>query len=110
MDMYGSMSPVRHSSRAEITTKSMSNQPLALPKDEIHELAAHPGLHQMWGATSSEEMEDILRQIYTVEFQFMSGSPGYVGNLFIIHGDALDASIPVVRLFRNSKRHLEILL
>jgi hypothetical protein len=87
----------------------MTNKPLALMGNELKELAAHPGLQEMWGADNSAEMETILRHIYTVKFEFVSGGPGYVGDLFLIHGDVLDSTIPVVRFFRNRDNNLEIL-
>ena len=86
----------------------MTKQPLALTNEDFKELAAHPGLYPMWGATNAEEMEAILRQSYAVKFDFVSGCPGYVGDLFIIHGDALDGDMPPVRLYRNIEDKLEI--
>jgi hypothetical protein len=87
----------------------MTYKPFALTSEEIKELAAHRGVQQMWGAENSEEMELALKQSYAVKFQFMSGGPGYIGDLFIIHGDCLDATMPAVRLFRNHEDSLEIL-
>ena len=53
-------------------------------------------IRQMWGLeteTTPEEFSDI---VYGVKFDFVSGSPGYVGDLFIIQGDTLIGAPPVM--------------
>ena len=87
----------------------MTNQPFTLTSEEIQEISEHPGVREMWGATDSEEMRLAFDQIYAAKFQFGSGCPGYVGDLFIIQGDALDPTIQPVRLLRNHENELEIL-
>ena len=34
--------------------------------------------------------------VYGVEFDFESGGPGYIGDLYILHGDALTDAGPMV--------------
>ena len=73
----------------------MDNRPQALTSEEMTEIAAFGPIREMWGEESAEEMRDILENIYCVKFNFMSGSPGYHGDLIIIQGDALSDALPV---------------
>lgn len=77
----------------------MDNKPKALTKDEIKEIAAIKDIQQMWGATDAADMEDLLdTMVYAAKFDFHSGSPGYVGDYFILQGDALgEAALQLIR-------------
>lgn len=79
----------------------MDNKPQALTNKEIKEIAAIEDIQQMWGATDAADMEDILdTMVYAAKFDFHSGSPGYVGDYFILQGDALGEA--AVELIRNT--------
>ena len=83
----------------------MTNKPFALTREEIKEIASNLAIQEMWGAQSFSEMEDTLKSsCYAVKFQFVSGCPGYVGDLFVIHGDNLEQPL---RLIRNHEKRLE---
>ncbi len=86
----------------------MNNKPFALTNDEIKEIAAFTELQEMWGFEAAE-MESVIRSVYTVRFDFVSGSPGYVGDLFIIQSDYLDSDNPATRLYRGKDNKLMIL-
>ncbi len=76
----------------------MNNKPKALTSREIKEIAAIEGIQQMWGAESSAEMEEMLdTTVYAVKFDYQSGSPGYIGDYFILQGDALGEALELVR-------------
>jgi hypothetical protein len=92
-----------------LTIQPMTNEPSALSNSEIEEIASNEQIQEMWGAHDSEEMELFLKQSYAVKFDFVSGCPGYVGELFLIQGDALDGEVPPVRLIRSEEEKLEIL-
>ena len=63
----------------------MDNKPKALTDDEINEIAAIEDIREMWGAETPADMALRLRHdIYAVRFDFISGGPGYVGDLFIL--------------------------
>lgn len=51
----------------------------------------------MWGARNVEEMAEILRDAYAVKFNYHSGGPGYVGDYFIIQGDAIGYALELIR-------------
>ena len=84
----------------------MTNKPLALTAAEIKEIATVKAIQELWGAESAEEMEEMLGSYYTVKFEFVNGSPGYVGDLFLIQPDYLDPESPAVRLVRDREKRL----
>jgi spore coat polysaccharide biosynthesis protein SpsF (cytidylyltransferase family) len=76
----------------------MNTKPFPLTRKEIKEIAAIKDIQQMWGATNAAEMEEMLQTtVYAVKFNFHSGSPGYVGDYFILAGDALGEPIQLIR-------------
>jgi hypothetical protein len=87
----------------------MTNKPFALTPKEIKEIASMERIQELWGAENSADMKLRLKDIYTVKFQYMNGSPGYVGDLFIIQPDVLGGEYPVTRLIRNQERELVVL-
>lgn len=86
----------------------MDNKPKALTRDEIKEIAAIEDIQQMWGAQDAAEMEEMLdTTVYAVKFDYQSGiGPGYVGDYFILQGDALGEAI---ELIRNKDRKIIII-
>ena len=83
----------------------MNYSPLQPTPEEIRELACHPHLQEH--ADSNEDMEAILESLYLVKFNFMNGSPGYCGDLFLIQSDHLSDEIPVVRFIRDNEGSLK---
>ena len=76
-------------------------KPQVLSKEEVEEISKIDFVRESWGARDAKEMEQIFDDsIYAVKFDFVSGSPGYVGDLYILQGDVLTGDTPVV-LIRN---------
>jgi hypothetical protein len=76
----------------------MDNKPHALTKKEMKEIADMKSIREMWGAEDAAEMEEMLdKDVYAVKFDYMSGSPGYVGDYFILQGDAIGEALELVR-------------
>lgn len=77
----------------------MKNQPIALSESERREIAALEDVQDMFGSETTDEMAELLRDIYMVKFNFVSGSPGYVGELFLVQTDHLtgDAPLQIIR-------------
>ena len=68
----------------------MTNQPFALTESEIKEIASMHAMQEMWAAENSEDMQEILTSSASmVRFDFHSGCPGYVGDLFLVQGDCV---------------------
>ncbi len=55
-----------------------------------------PIIRQSWGL-ENESPEEFAEVAYGVKFDFVSGGPGYVGDLYILHGDALGEPLTLIR-------------
>lgn len=85
---------------------AQSTQPYPLTRKEWKEIAAMQDVRDMWGITEDYTLQDISELIYAVKFNYMSGGPGYVGDLYILMGDSLQE--PVI-LTRDRNKKLEVL-
>jgi hypothetical protein len=82
--------------------------PHSLTDSEWKEIASIPEIRESWGLEADEGAERLAEQVCAAKFNFVSGSPGYVGDLFILQGDALTGDAPFV-LTRNGNGKLKIL-
>lgn len=77
---------------------------MVLTREEIKEIASIEAIQQSWGAEDATEMEEILdSKVYAVKFKFQAGGSGYVGDYFILAGDALGEPIQMIRQNGNGK-------
>lgn len=74
--------------------KNMSPQPISL--EEWREIIAVPAVREAWGLEDDVRPSDFAGSVYAAKFDFFSGSPGYVGDLYILQGDALTGDPPMV--------------
>jgi hypothetical protein len=87
----------------------MDTKPYRLTTEEMKEIAALRDVREMWGARDEDEMTEMLNDsVYAVKFHFHSGCPGYVGDLYILQGDALTEEPPVT-LKRDAGGRLAIM-
>jgi len=84
-----------------------NNNPVKLTPAEWAEVAALEQVQQAWGISADVSPQEVAELIYGVKFDFVSGGPGYVGDLYILQGDA--AGEPPMVLGRDAKRHLMVL-
>ena len=84
-------------------------RPEALTDGEWVELHRHPAIRELWAMHDEHcaTVEDWKSVVYAVRFDFMSGSPGYCGDVFILQGDHLTGAAPIV-VTRNQDRSLSI--
>jgi hypothetical protein len=73
------------------------NKPQELSMAEWKEVMQLPVIKESWGLEDGETPEQFADMVYGVKFDFASGSPGYVGDLYILHGDALGEPITLIR-------------
>lgn len=55
-----------------------------------------PVIRESWGLEDHETPEDFRGMVYGVKFNFHSGSPGYVGDLYVLQGDILTGDPPFI--------------
>jgi hypothetical protein len=73
-------------------------RPHMLSIAEWTEMMAIPAIRESWGLEPDETPEHFAKQVYAAKFHFHSGSPGYVGDIYILQGDALTGDAPIVLL------------
>jgi hypothetical protein len=50
---------------------------------------------ESWGVEDNWTINDLSDQVYAARYNFVSGSPGYVGELFILQGSYLTGNPPL---------------
>jgi hypothetical protein len=83
----------------ELRNKSV-NKPIEISLPEWKEIKEIEAVKEAWGL-KDETPEEFASQVYGVKFRFQSGSPGYVGDLYIVQGDVLTGDPPWVFTRRN---------
>jgi hypothetical protein len=73
------------------------NKPLEISLAEWKEIMQMPEIRESWGI-ENETPEQFAEMVYGVKFKFTSGSPGYIGDIYILQGDALTGDAPFVLL------------
>jgi hypothetical protein len=71
-------------------------KPHSLTSTEWREIMSIPVIRESWGIEDRMSVSDFSSQVYAARFEFISGSPGYVGDLFILQGDTLTGDAPFV--------------
>jgi hypothetical protein len=74
------------------------NIPQQLSIDEWKAVMRIPAIREAWGIEDSETPEQFADMVNGVKFTFSpSVAPGYMGDLFILQGDALGEPMTVIR-------------
>jgi len=82
--------------------------PYPLSPEEWKQIITIPAIREAWGLEDDVSPSDFAGSVYGVKFNFFSGSPGYVGDLYILQGDALTGYSPIV-LLRADDGTLDVL-
>jgi hypothetical protein len=72
------------------------NKPQEISLAEWEELMQLPVVREAWGL-NAETPEEFADMVYGVKFDFAIGGPGYAGDLYILHGEALGEPLTFVR-------------
>lgn len=74
------------------------NTPRTLSVEEWKEIMEVPAVKESWGLTGNETPEEFAEMVYGAKFDFtpMAG-PGYVGDLYILSGDAIGEPFTLIR-------------
>jgi hypothetical protein len=73
------------------------NIPHALTLGQWEEILKLPEIRESWGLSGDESHQEFAEMAYGVRFDFVSGSPGYVGDLHILSDDALGEPYTLIR-------------
>jgi len=95
------------------TNPMSSTKPSEISKAEWKEILILQEVKDAWGIENDAidfEWEQIVKDfsntVYGVKFDFVSGGPGYVGDLFILQGDALSEPMTIIR--NSETKQLEV--
>ena len=72
------------------------NIPHRISIPEWQEIMLVPEIRESWGL-DDETPEQFAELVYGAHFAFESGGPGYIGDLYVIHGDALGEPMTLIR-------------
>jgi hypothetical protein len=64
----------------------LDTKPRPLNLDDWEEIVRVPAVREAWGLTD-EDAAEFAAHVYAAKFHFVSGSPGYVGDLYVLQGD-----------------------
>ncbi len=65
---------------------------------EWEEIIRLPAVREAWGIEDGETPQFFADLVYGVKFRYSPGvAPGYMGDLYILHGDALGEPITLIR-------------
>jgi hypothetical protein len=73
------------------------NKPQEISIAEWKEIMQLEVIKESWGLEEEETPEQFADLVYGVRFDFAGGAPGYVGDLYVLHGDALGEPITLIR-------------
>lgn len=79
--------------------------PYKITNAEWKEVAAVPEVRDAWGLEEGADSMKLASYAYGARFNFVSGSPGYVGDIYVLQGDAPTEVRPMV-LRRGSDGNL----
>lgn len=63
--------------------------PHKLTEAEWREIGSLPVIRESWGLEDDQNPLDLASLAYGAKFDFVSGGPGYVGELYVLLGDSL---------------------
>ena len=74
--------------------KNMNPGPIS--PEEWQKIIEVPAVREAWGLADDVTPEEFAKSVYAAKFDFVSGSPGFCGDLYILQGDALTGYPPLV--------------
>jgi len=74
----------------------MDNRPKTVSEAEWKEIVSLAAVREAWGLEDDPDPFEFASRVYGARFNFVSGGPGYVGDVYILQGDALTEVPPIV--------------
>lgn len=72
------------------------NKPQDISIAEWQEITQVPEVRESWGL-ENETAEQFAGVVYGAKFDFVSGGPGYFGDLYVLQDDALSEPFVLIR-------------
>ena len=70
---------------------------MQLSPSEWQEIVAIPEVREGWGLDDDVSVDHFKSLVYGAKFDYVTGGPGYFGDLYIIQDDSLEAPLTFVR-------------
>jgi hypothetical protein len=83
----------------------LDNNPKELTNKEWKEIVNLQAVRDAWGLDDDQDAIEFASMVYAAKFNYVSAGPGYVGDLYVLQGDALTEVSPMV-LRRDKDDHL----
>lgn len=83
----------------------MNNQPKVITEGEWQEIVRSAPVREAWGLEYDPDPSEFASRVYGAKFDFVSGGPGYVGDIFVLQGDAI-GEVPPMVLRRDRQNRL----
>ncbi len=77
---------------------------MQLSDGEWREIVAIPEVREGWGLEEDASADEFKSLVYGVKFDYITGSPGYAGKLYLIQGDCLQPPLAFIRKNGGLKR------
>jgi hypothetical protein len=74
----------------------MDNRPKVISEVEWKEISSLAAVREAWGLEDASDPLEFASLVYGAKFDFVSGGPGYVGDIYVLQGDALTEVPPMV--------------
>ncbi len=85
----------------------MDQNPYPVTASEWREILSVSEVREAWQLQDDSTPEEFASLVYAAKFHFVSGSPGYVGDLYILQGDHLTDAVPM-ELIRDKDGRLKV--
>ena len=83
----------------------MDNRPKVISDAEWKEIVSLAAVRDAWSLDDDFDPLDFASLVYGAKFDFVSGGPGYVGDIYVLQGDPL-TEVPPMVLRRDQRGQL----
>lgn len=74
-----------------------NHEPMQLSDTEWREIVAIPEVREGWGLADDTAVDDFKSLVYGAKFDYITGGPGYAGELYLIQDDSLETPLAFIR-------------
>jgi len=74
-----------------------NTKPKEITEKEWEEIVALDVVRESWGLEQEDTAKEFSERVFGARFDFVSGSPGYCGDMFVLYGDTIDEPMTLYR-------------